>query len=132
MRAVNSPYFLFDGYAHLASGLSCGLAGLAAGMAIGIVGDAGVRCVLRRRPVARGQVTPLADWATEQLSMGLCERMQPSPSLSFSFALALLCRNDGARLEAECCVVVQSVPLLLTVPIVCAGQMRSSPSCSWA
>ncbi|KAK0583291.1 hypothetical protein LWI29_035509 [Acer saccharum] len=37
------PYYLFDGYAHLSSGLSCGLAGLAAGMAIGIVGDAGVR-----------------------------------------------------------------------------------------
>jgi V-type H+-transporting ATPase 16kDa proteolipid subunit len=37
------PYFLFDGYTHLSSGLACGLAGLAAGMAIGIVGDAGVR-----------------------------------------------------------------------------------------
>lgn len=44
-RAVNpATYTLFDGFAHLASGLSCGLAGLAAGMAIGIVGDAGVRC----------------------------------------------------------------------------------------
>jgi V-type H+-transporting ATPase proteolipid subunit len=41
------PYFLFDGYAHLSSGLACGLAGLAAGMAIGIVGDAGVRCSSR-------------------------------------------------------------------------------------
>lgn len=37
------PYYLFDGYAHLSSGLSCGLAGLSAGMAIGIVGDPGVR-----------------------------------------------------------------------------------------
>jgi V-type H+-transporting ATPase proteolipid subunit len=37
------PYYVFDGYAHLASGLACGLAGLSAGMAIGIVGDAGVR-----------------------------------------------------------------------------------------
>jgi V-type H+-transporting ATPase proteolipid subunit len=36
-------YTLFDGFAHLSSGMSCGLAGLAAGMAIGIVGDAGVR-----------------------------------------------------------------------------------------
>ena len=35
-------YTLFQGYAHLGSGLSCGLSGLAAGMAIGIVGDAGV------------------------------------------------------------------------------------------
>ena len=41
---INSEkYRLFDGYAHLSSGLSCGLAALAAGMAIGIVGDAGVR-----------------------------------------------------------------------------------------
>lgn len=38
-------YYLFDGYAHLSSGLACGLAGLSAGMAIGIVGDAGVRLV---------------------------------------------------------------------------------------
>ncbi|XP_073151985.1 V-type proton ATPase 16 kDa proteolipid subunit-like [Henckelia pumila] len=30
-------YYFFDGYAHLSSGLSCGIA---AGMAIGIVGDA--------------------------------------------------------------------------------------------
>ncbi len=42
-QTTASPYYLFDGYAHLAAGLSCGLAGLAAGMAIGIVGDAGVR-----------------------------------------------------------------------------------------
>ncbi|WVZ02085.1 hypothetical protein V8G54_022891 [Vigna mungo] len=39
-------YYLFDGYAHLSSGLACGLAGLSAGMAIGIVGDAGVRVIL--------------------------------------------------------------------------------------
>ena len=36
-------YYLFDGYAHLSSGLSCGLAGLYVGMAIEIIGDAGVR-----------------------------------------------------------------------------------------
>lgn len=43
-RAVHPVgYTLFQGYAHLASGLACGLSGLAAGMAIGIVGDAGVR-----------------------------------------------------------------------------------------
>ncbi|GMP81537.1 hypothetical protein CsSME_00036212 [Camellia sinensis var. sinensis] len=45
-------YYLFDGYAHLSSGLACGLAGLSAGMAIGIVGDAGVslqrKCLLIR------------------------------------------------------------------------------------
>merc|ERR1739838_1122983 len=36
-------YTYFKGYAHLASGLACGLSSLGAGMAIGIVGDAGVR-----------------------------------------------------------------------------------------
>lgn len=40
---VKKEYSSFSGFAHLASGLSCGLSGLAAGMAIGIVGDAGVR-----------------------------------------------------------------------------------------
>lgn len=34
------PYPLFNGFVHLAAGLSCGLTGLAAGYAIGIVGDA--------------------------------------------------------------------------------------------
>jgi V-type H+-transporting ATPase proteolipid subunit len=34
------PYYLFDGYVHLSSGLACGLG---AGMAIGIVRDARVR-----------------------------------------------------------------------------------------
>ncbi|KAK1647790.1 hypothetical protein QYE76_065595 [Lolium multiflorum] len=43
------PYFLFDGYAHLSSGLVFGLAGLAAGMAIGIVGDAGIGEANRRK-----------------------------------------------------------------------------------
>ena len=33
-------YSLFNGFLHLAAGLSVGLAGLAAGYAIGIVGDA--------------------------------------------------------------------------------------------
>ncbi|KAJ0102619.1 hypothetical protein Patl1_03835 [Pistacia atlantica] len=35
-------YCLFDGYAHLSSGLTYGLTGVSMGMAIGIVGDAGV------------------------------------------------------------------------------------------
>jgi len=37
------PYPLFNGFIHLAAGLSCGLTGLAAGYAIGIVGDSCVR-----------------------------------------------------------------------------------------
>lgn len=37
-------YSSFNGYGHLAAGLSCGLSCLAAGLSIGIAGDAG-RCV---------------------------------------------------------------------------------------
>jgi len=43
IQSVSGVYSFFNGYAHLASGLSCGLSSLAAGLAIGIVGDAGVR-----------------------------------------------------------------------------------------
>jgi hypothetical protein len=83
-QTADKPYFLFDGYAHLASGLSCGLAGLAAGMAIGIVGDAGVRCA------CKGSRCRL--WGPEQVGkkMGLntcivwarAGRMRSSPSSS--------------------------------------------------
>lgn len=38
-----SNYSSYNGFAHLAAGLSCGLSGLSSGMAIGVVGDAGVR-----------------------------------------------------------------------------------------
>ena len=43
VQSVKGDYSGFNGYAHLAAGLSCGLSALGAGMAIGIVGDAGVR-----------------------------------------------------------------------------------------
>jgi len=36
-------YAAFNGYAHFAAGLACGLSCLAAGLCIGIVGDSGVR-----------------------------------------------------------------------------------------
>jgi len=38
-----NKYSSFDGYAHLAAGITCGLASLASGLAIGVSGDAGVR-----------------------------------------------------------------------------------------
>merc|ERR1711959_862544 len=38
-KVTPQDYKMFDGYAHLA----CGLSGLSAGMAIGVVGDSGVR-----------------------------------------------------------------------------------------
>lgn len=37
------PFHRFVGYAHLSSGLACGLAWVSTGMAVRIVGDAGVR-----------------------------------------------------------------------------------------
>ena len=41
----HNTYASYDGYAHLASGLVCGLCSLAAGLAIGVVGDAGTRAI---------------------------------------------------------------------------------------
>jgi len=38
-----AEYSAYEGYAHLAAGLTVGMSSLAAGLAIGIVGDAGVR-----------------------------------------------------------------------------------------
>lgn len=43
--ADGNHYTSYAGYAHLGSGISCGLSCLAAGLAIGVVGDAGVRAV---------------------------------------------------------------------------------------
>ena len=44
-KSVGSDYSLKKGYAHLGSGLCCGLSSLGAGIAIGIGGDAGVRAL---------------------------------------------------------------------------------------
>ena len=38
-------YSMYKGFAHLASGLCCGLSSLAAGIAIGIIGDSAVRAL---------------------------------------------------------------------------------------
>ena len=44
-RMSDADYKYKHGYAHLASGLCCGLSSLGAGIAIGIGGDAGVRAL---------------------------------------------------------------------------------------
>eukprot|EP00300_Choanocystis_sp_HF-7_P023794 c2503_g1_i1.p1 GENE.c2503_g1_i1~~c2503_g1_i1.p1 ORF type:complete len:179 (+),score=31.86 c2503_g1_i1:1-537(+) len=49
-------YSVFNGYAHLSAGVSCGLANLAAGFAIGIVGDAGVRASAQQPSLYVGMV----------------------------------------------------------------------------
>jgi V-type H+-transporting ATPase proteolipid subunit len=51
-----TAYGLFDGYAHLAAGLSCGLSGLGAGMAIGIVGDSGTRANAQEKGLFVGMI----------------------------------------------------------------------------
>jgi len=54
--AGNAGYSVFNGYAHLGAGVSCGLANLAAGFAIGIVGDAGVRATAQQPKLYVGMV----------------------------------------------------------------------------
>jgi len=51
-----SNYSLFNGFMHLACGLSVGLTGLAAGYCIGIVGDNGVRSYMLQSRVFVGMV----------------------------------------------------------------------------
>jgi len=43
ISANPTNYSDYNGFVHLASGLSCGLSSLSAGLAIGVVGDSGVR-----------------------------------------------------------------------------------------
>jgi V-type H+-transporting ATPase proteolipid subunit len=52
-------YTSFEGFAHLAAGLCCGLSALAAGVAIGFVGDAGVRGVGRQDKLYVGMILVL-------------------------------------------------------------------------
>mmetsp|Transcript_12322 Transcript_12322/g.25160 ORF Transcript_12322/g.25160 Transcript_12322/m.25160 type:complete len:160 (-) Transcript_12322:210-689(-) len=47
-QVTEDSYPYYSGFAHLASGLSIGLAALAAGICIGIVGDAGVRATAQQ------------------------------------------------------------------------------------
>ncbi|GMP46376.1 hypothetical protein CsSME_00029202 [Camellia sinensis var. sinensis] len=64
-------YYLFDGYAHLSSGLACGLAGLSAGMAIGIVGNAGVRANAQQPKLFVGMILILSwrNFSSDAISM---------------------------------------------------------------
>jgi V-type H+-transporting ATPase 16kDa proteolipid subunit len=49
-------YSLFNGFMHLACGISVGMTGLAAGYCIGIVGDKGVRSYMEQSRVFVGMV----------------------------------------------------------------------------
>lgn len=53
---VDTPYSLLSGSLHLASGLCCGLCSLASGYAIGIIGEAGVRGMIKQPKVLVGFV----------------------------------------------------------------------------
>ena len=54
--STGAVYTSFAGFAHLSSGLACGLSGMAAGIAIGIVGDAGVRASAQQPKLFVGMV----------------------------------------------------------------------------
>ncbi|KIN07990.1 hypothetical protein OIDMADRAFT_47867 [Oidiodendron maius Zn] len=56
MGRPGQNYSLFNGFLHLACGLSVGLTGLAAGYAIGIVGDMGVRSYMKQSRIFVGMV----------------------------------------------------------------------------
>jgi len=51
-----AEYSLFNGFMHLAAGLSVGFTGLAAGYAIGVVGDMGVRSYMQQSRIFVGMV----------------------------------------------------------------------------
>ncbi|EFW98448.1 vacuolar ATPase proteolipid subunit [Grosmannia clavigera kw1407] len=51
-----SNYSLFNGFMHLACGLSVGATGLAAGYCIGVVGDKGVRAYMEQSRIFVGMV----------------------------------------------------------------------------
>ncbi|KAE9582046.1 hypothetical protein CGMCC3_g2039 [Colletotrichum fructicola] len=53
---TGSEYSLFNGFMHLACGVSVGFTGLAAGYTIGIVGDKGVRSYMEQSRVFVGMV----------------------------------------------------------------------------
>ncbi|KAF7912038.1 hypothetical protein BELL_0128g00040 [Botrytis elliptica] len=53
---LGQSYSLFNGFMHLACGLSVGLTGLAAGYAIGVVGDMGVRSYMQQSRIFVGMV----------------------------------------------------------------------------
>ena len=63
MLVSEDTYSFYKGFAHLASGLCCGLSSLvvkqliqAAGLAIGIVGDAGVRALGQQERIFVGMM----------------------------------------------------------------------------
>ncbi|ERS98477.1 V-type H+-transporting ATPase 16kDa proteolipid subunit [Sporothrix brasiliensis 5110] len=52
----NAHYSLFNGFMHLACGISVGATGLAAGYCIGVVGDKGVRAYMEQSRIFVGMV----------------------------------------------------------------------------
>ncbi len=52
----SDSYPVWNGFAHLSAGLTCGLAALAAGIAIGITGDAATRAIAREPKLFIGMI----------------------------------------------------------------------------
>lgn len=58
-KVKKDDYSMYQGFAHLASGLCCGLSCLAAGLSIGIIGDAGARALAQTDRVFIGMMLML-------------------------------------------------------------------------
>ncbi|CAL5377087.1 unnamed protein product [Camellia sinensis] len=97
-------YYLFDGYAHLSSGLACGLAGLSAGMAIGIVGDAGVRF-----PVGGKQFS---------IEKRLCWANRSKEGWGRTFTPSLELRHGTCRLELDLLANAQQPKLFVGMILI--------------
>lgn len=88
-------YYLFDGYAHLSSGLACGLAGLSAGMAIGIVGDAGVRYSSSQSSPFHHELTVLPFFESSYCYCSVC-------LLLFSYQILSMCEGGVCNTVLLC------------------------------
>ncbi|KAK8801436.1 V-type proton ATPase proteolipid subunit [Blastocystis sp. subtype 4] len=86
-------YSSFNGYGHLAAGLSCGLSCLAAGLSIGIAGDAGVRACGQQEKIFVGMILMLI--FGEALALyGLIVAIVIVTVTTYSCS-SLCCTNDG-------------------------------------
>ncbi|QSZ37015.1 hypothetical protein DSL72_009107 [Monilinia vaccinii-corymbosi] len=95
-------YSLFNGFMHLACGLSVGLTGLAAGYAIGIVGDMGVRSYMQQSRIfvgmvlilIFGEVLGLYGWVDFNFTV---EQIYPSHANRYRSLIVALILNTKSR-----------------------------------
>ena len=111
-QTADKAYYYFDGYAHFAAGLACGLAALAAGMAIGIVGDAGVRANAQQPKLFVGMILILI-FAE---ALGLYGLIGAWPLPFFKYNAVCCAVTSAAR------VLTPALPGVLAVGIILASK----------